>query len=91
MHRFAFPPLPQGRAGLALLVTALYATLALVAFYFPISHSGAFVRLFGSPDLARDAMIRFTQTLFWPLAGMLALSAAQELAELLRGSGGKGG
>lgn len=82
--------LPRTRTGRALLVTFLYALLALFALHAPISRDAPFVRLFGSQDLARDAMVSFAQLLFWPVAGALAIAACESwLYTLLRRSGGQ--
>jgi len=86
---FAFPfmslldILRNSRSALALLVTMLYALLAAVALYVPISPSAPFSRMFGTPDLAREAVVDFVQVLFWPMAAFLLLTAAQEFAKLV--------
>ena len=83
------PLLPRTRSGRALLVTGLYAVLALLALYAPISHQAAFARAFGTPDLAREAMVGFARLLFWPVVAALAVHAAEPwLQALLRRAGG---
>jgi hypothetical protein len=75
--------LRRSRSALALLVTMLYALLALIALYVPISTSAPFSRMFGTPDLAREAVVDFVHVLFWPIAGFLLITAARELATVL--------
>jgi hypothetical protein len=73
----------QSRSALALLVTLLYALLAAVALYVPISPAAPFARMFGTPDLARDAVVSFVQFLSWPVGAFLLVTAAQEIASLV--------
>jgi len=75
--------LRRSRSALALLVTVLYALLVAIALYVPISPTAPFSRMFGTPDLAREAVVDFVQVLFWPMAGFLLVTAAQEFAALL--------
>ena len=58
------------------------ALLVAIALYVPISPSAPFSRMFGTPDLARQVVLDFMQLLFWPLAGFLLVTAAQEAAAL---------
>jgi hypothetical protein len=86
--QFLEPFLPRTRSGRALLVTGLYAVLALFALYAPISHDAAFARTFGTPDLAREAMVGFARLLFWPVVAALAVHAVEPWVHaLLRRSG----
>jgi hypothetical protein len=71
--------LRRSRTALALLVTLLYALLVTIALYLPISPSAPFSRMFGTPDLAREAVVHFVQVLFWPIAFFLLVTAAREL------------
>jgi hypothetical protein len=71
--------LRRSPSALALLVTMLYALLVAIALHLPISPSAPFSRLFGSPDLAREAVVHFVQVLFWPVAAFLLVTAAREL------------
>lgn len=73
----------RSRCALALLVTLLYALLAAIALYVPISPAAPFSRLFGTPDLARDAVVSFVQLLFWPVSVFLLATAAQDIGALL--------
>jgi hypothetical protein len=83
------PFLPRTRSGRALLVTGLYAALALLALYAPISYDAPFAHTFGTPDLAREAMVGFARLLFWPVVAVLAAHAVGPWAQrLLRRSGG---
>jgi hypothetical protein len=83
------PLLPRTRSGRALLVTGLYALLALLALHAPISHEAVFARTFGTPDLAREAIVGFARLLFWPVVAVLALHAIAPWAHaLLRRAGG---
>jgi hypothetical protein len=61
----------------------LYAVMAGIALYLPISPTAPFSRMFGTPDLAREAVVHFVHVLFWPLAMFLLITAARELAALL--------
>ncbi len=72
--------LRRSRTALALLVTILYAVLAAIALYVPIAPTAPFSRIFGTPDLARQAVVDFVQLLFWPIAGFLLVTAAREIA-----------
>jgi hypothetical protein len=73
----------RSRSALALLITVLYALLAAIALYVPISPSAPFARIFGTPDMARDAVVGFVQFLFWPVGAFLLVTAAQEIATLV--------
>jgi hypothetical protein len=75
--------LRRSRSALALLVTMLYALLAAIALYVPISPTAPFSRIFGTPDLAREAVVDFVQVLFWPMAAFLLVTAAREIAQLV--------
>jgi hypothetical protein len=75
--------LRRSRSALALLITMLYALLAAIALYVPISPSAPFSRMFGTPDLAREAVVHFVHMLFWPLAVFLVITAAREIGVVL--------
>jgi hypothetical protein len=83
------PPMPildtlrRSRSALALLITVLYALLSAIALYVPISPTAPFSRVFGTPDLAREAVVHFVHMLFWPLAVFLLITAARELSRAL--------
>lgn len=69
--------LPRSLRGRALVVTILYALLALFVLHAPVSRDGPFARLFGGPDPARDAAVSFVQWLFWPLVAVLFIAACE--------------
>ncbi|HZP86493.1 MAG TPA: hypothetical protein VFB54_06710 [Burkholderiales bacterium] len=73
---------PRTRAGRALLVTLLYAGFALLTLYAPINGNAPFVKLFGTPDEAREALVSFSYLLFWPLCGTLAVALLYSLYRL---------
>jgi hypothetical protein len=70
--------LRRSRSALALLITVLYALLAGVALYVPVSPTAPFSRIFGSPELAREAVVSFAYLLFWPVAAFLLVTAWRE-------------
>jgi hypothetical protein len=83
-----FPGIPRSRTGQAAVATVLYCALALFALYGPIDPNAPFVRLLGSQSLARQVMIAFVQTVFWPLLailGVTALRGCYEFATRKRG------
>jgi hypothetical protein len=73
----------RSRSALALLVTMLYALLVAIALYVPISPTAPFSRMFGNPELAREAVVDFVHVLFWPLGIFLMVTAAQEIGALV--------
>lgn len=81
MDRFDFGLtwFPRTLAGRALLVTLLYAGFALVTLHAPISANAPFVRLFGTPDAAREALVTFAKLLFWPVCATLLFSAGRSV------------
>lgn len=81
MQQFKLPPLPRSRTTQAALVTLLYSVLTLFAVHAPISPDAPFVTLFGSQELARQAVTGFVRWLFWPLIGILVLTAARSCYE----------
>lgn len=86
MDRFDFGMswFPRSLPGRALLVTLLYAGFAFVTLYAPISAHAPFVRLFGTRDAAREALVSFAQLLFWPLCGAVLFGIGQSGYRLLR-------
>ena len=79
-----FRGLAGTRTGLALLATALYASLVLFALHAPIDAKSPFVLLFGSQDIARQMAQSFVHGLFWPFVAILAVTAIQALIEYSR-------
>ena len=76
---------PDSRPGRALVVTILYALLALFVLHAPISHHAPLARLFGGPDPAREAAVSFVRGSFWPLIATLLVAACEpSLRRLLR-------
>lgn len=75
MQPLEFSRLPRSRTAQAASVTILYCTLTLFVLYAPSEPSAPFAKLFGSPSLARQAMIAFVEYLFWPLIAVLAAAA----------------
>jgi len=56
-------------------LTGLYAVLTVFVLYSPIHPNAPLVKLLGSPALARQLMVTFVQSLFWPLIAILGVSA----------------
>lgn len=81
MDRFDFGLtwFPRTLAGRALLVTLLYAGFAFVTLHAPISTNAPFVRVFGTPDAAREALVAFARLLFWPVCAALLISAGRSV------------
>jgi len=75
MQPFDFPCIPRSRTGQAAVATVLYCVLTLFALYGPIDPHAPFVKLLGSQSLARQVMIAFVQTIFWPLIAILGVTA----------------
>ena len=78
MQRFELPGLPSSRTAQAAILTSLYAVLTLFALHGPMAANAPFVKLLGSPVLARQFLVAFVQSMFWPLIALLG-------AEALRG------
>ena len=76
MQRLTFE-LPRGRSRRALFITALYSILVFVALYAPIASQAPFVLLFGSKDLAREAIVACVQPLFWPVVGLIGFTIVE--------------
>jgi hypothetical protein len=77
--------LPRSRAARALVVTVLYALLALFVLHAPIGPDAPFARLFGGPDPARDMVVGLVRGLFWPLVAVLFAAAwERSLTNLLQ-------
>jgi len=68
---------PGSRPGRALVVTILYALLALFVLHAPISHHAPLARLFGGPDPAREAVVSVVRGLYWPLVATLLVAACE--------------
>jgi len=75
MQPLDLPGIPRTRTGQAAIVTGLYCVLTLFALYGPIDPNAPFVKLLGSQSLARQVMIAFVQTIFWPLIAILGVTA----------------
>jgi hypothetical protein len=75
MRSLDFPGIPRSRTGQAVVATALYCVLTLFALYGPIDPNAPFVKLLGSQALARQFLIAFVQTIFWPLIAILGVAA----------------
>jgi hypothetical protein len=84
MRSEQFSGLFRTRTELALVATALYAFLVLLALYAPIDPKAPFVLLLGSQETTREAARTFVQSLFWPFVGVLAITAGQGLVEYRR-------
>jgi hypothetical protein len=69
--------LPRSRPARALLVTILYALLALFVLHAPIGHNAPLARLFGGPDPARDAVVGLVRGLFWPFVAVVFVAACE--------------
>jgi uncharacterized membrane protein HdeD (DUF308 family) len=81
--------LPRTQTGKAALVTVLYGLLAFVAFYFPIDSHATLVMVFGSRTEAREVMTAFVELLFWPVSGLLMVTAGRQcIAHLAAGRRG---
>jgi len=90
MQPFDFPGIPCSRTGQAAIVTVLYCVLTLFALYGPIDPHAPFVKLLGSQSLARQFLIAFVQTIFWPLIailGVVAMRGCYEFATRKRAGG----
>ena len=77
MQLLDFPGIPRSRTGQATLATVLYCVLTLFALYGPIDPNAPFVKLLGSQSLARQFMIVFVQTIFWPFVAILGVTAVR--------------
>ena len=77
MRPVDFPGIPRTRTGQAAVATALYCVLTLFALYGPIDPNAPFVKLLGSQSLARQVMIAFVQTIFWPFIAILGVTAVR--------------
>ena len=75
MQRFELPGLPSSRTAQAAILTSLYAVLTLFALHGPMDANAPFVKLLGSPVLARQFLVAFVQSLFWPVIALLGASA----------------
>jgi Mg2+/Co2+ transporter CorB len=78
MEFFKLRCFPRTTTGQAALVTALYCLLVLIALYAPIDPHATLVLALGSRAAARQAMTTFVQLLFWPIVGLLLLTAVRE-------------
>ena len=81
MRPFDFPGIPRSRTGQAAVATVLYCVLTLFALYGPIDPNAPFVKLLGSQTLARQFLIAFVQTVFWPLIAILGVTAVRKCYE----------
>ena len=70
-------------------MTGLYAVLTVFVLYGPIQPNAPLVKLLGSPALARQLMVTFVQSLFWPLIAILAVSALRGCYEFVMRRGAR--